>query len=169
MYKMYVADYKGEGSIGEFLKGLTALPPGYYGKDGGTMLGLTEADRRRIMNLAPEAESLDIAEKAGGAQSSQGDMSQKTDAAKSITSASEAMNKKLTDNEKSALSNVSQKNGLDEQSAIAYYKIYLAKNSSPSLEDFIQLISQNEPNAYGKDGALKQNEDDDNRVIRVTI
>jgi len=166
-YKMYVADNKGTSSLGDFMKALNDFPPGYYDSDGGHTLGLTEADRRRIMDLPPESETSAPADE--DADTPAVDVSRKTDAAKSIASASQALNKKLTKDETSALSKVPQLNGVDEQSATAYYKMYVAQHSHPSMENFIQLITKNVPNAYGKDGDLKQKGDDDNRVIRVTI
>lgn len=157
MYKMSVASFKDTNSIGDFLKNLTHVEPGYFGKDGGIALGLTEADRRRIMGIPQDYEEPVI------------DEVDKALASNKVTTVVEAMNKSLTDEEHTALSQAAQLNGVNEESAVAYYKMYLAQHDQPSMTDFLQLLSQNEPNSYGKDGGLQQNDDDDSRVIRVTV
>jgi len=164
-YKLFVAGSGGESSsIGGFLQALTATPEGYYGDDGDTMLGLTEAHRRSILNLPEETQGAET-----GDIETPDDASVKKEAQENLSAAVSAMSKKITDEDKAALSDAAKLNGVDEQSAVAYYKIYLAQNGQPSMSDFLQLLTQNEPNSYGKDGGLKQNDGDDNHVIRVTV
>jgi hypothetical protein len=165
MYKMSMATDKNMNSMGDFLKQLTQVEPGYFNESGGTASGLTEADRRRLMGIPEDFEepvidpatALDATSGAGKASKS------------GVASSVEAMSKKLSPEEDNALSQASQLNGVDKQSAVAYYKMYLAQHKEPSMSDFLQLLAQNEPDSYGKDGVIKKNDDDDNRVIRVTV
>lgn len=169
-FKMFIAGPEGNSnSISGFLTALTQNTPGYFGDDGARILGLTEADRRRILNIPAETPSSVGPDDVEVVEASLNDVPLKTDTEKNLSSVLEAINKKLTDDEHAKLSEAAQLNGMDEQSAVAYYKMYLAKNSEPSLSDFLQLLAQNEPDSYGKDGNLKHSESDQNQVIRVTV
>jgi len=170
-YKLYVADPKSNVySIGDFLKVLTEVEPGYFNDDGGHTLGLHEADRRRLMGLPP------LDKTSAQPEIPADEVSDAETPKKSVTNdrmkwVATSLSKKLTTDETLALSQAAKLNGWGDESAAAAYKMYLAENSNGSLQSFLQLLAHLEPDAYGKNGGLdvRKDDDDQRRLLHVEV
>jgi len=168
-YQMFFAGPTDSNSIGDFLKDLATREPGQF-HDGGVILGLHEADRRRLMGLPPIDET-SAQQEIPQDEASDAKTPKKSAANDRMKWVATSLSKKLTADETTALSKAAKLNGWGDESAAAAYKMYLAENSNGSLQSFLQLLAQLEPDAYDKNGSVevRKNGNDKDRLLHVEV